>query len=58
MAHPVERWPEMCIHSWLKEAELLRRHLLRLYEKASNSGQPPHHEATHGSIYERFAART
>jgi hypothetical protein len=30
----------------------------RLYEKASKVGQPPHHEATHGSIYERFAACT
>jgi hypothetical protein len=32
--------------------------LERLYEKVSNAGQSPHHEATHGSIYERFAART
>ena len=28
------------------------------YEKVSKAGQSPHHEATHGSIYERFAART
>ena len=30
----------------------------RLYEKPSNTGEPPRHEANHGSIYERFAART
>src|SRR5215216_1276409 len=30
----------------------------RLYEKPSKAGQPPHHEATHSSIYERFAACT
>ena len=30
----------------------------RLYEKASNTGEPPRHEANHGSIYQRFAART
>src|SRR5215217_1263412 len=30
----------------------------RLYEKSSNASQPPRHEANHGSIYERFAART
>src|SRR5215217_7798607 len=33
-------------------------HLLRLYEKPSTADQPPHHEADHGSIYERFAACT
>ena len=30
----------------------------RLYEKPSNTGEPPRHEANHGSIYERLAART
>jgi hypothetical protein len=30
----------------------------RLCEKSSCAGQPPHHEANHGSIYQRFAART
>src|SRR5215213_2497619 len=30
----------------------------RLYEKPSNTGEPPRHEANHGSIHERFAART
>src|SRR5918993_365705 len=38
--------------------ELLRIPLLRLYEKSSNTGEPPRHEANHGSIYQRFAART
>src|ERR687897_752635 len=32
--------------------------LERLYEKPSNTGEPPHHEANHGSIYQRFPART
>ena len=37
----------------------LRRILLpKLYEKVSSAGKTPHHEANHGSIYERFAART
>jgi hypothetical protein len=30
----------------------------RLFEEASSASQSPHHEANHGSIYERFAART
>jgi hypothetical protein len=30
----------------------------RLYEKASNTGKTPRHEANHGSVHERFAART
>jgi len=30
----------------------------RLYETPSNAGEPPRHEADHGSIYQRFAART
>jgi hypothetical protein len=30
----------------------------RLYEKSSQGGQPPRHQANHGSIYQRFAART
>ena len=29
-----------------------------LYEKPSNTGEPPRHEADHGSIYERLPART
>src|SRR5829696_865425 len=42
-----------------KLAEELPRTLTKKpYEKVSSAGQPPHHEATHGSIYERFAART
>src|SRR5215212_6775913 len=32
--------------------------LEKLYEKPSQAGQPPQHEATHGSIYQRFPART
>jgi hypothetical protein len=32
--------------------------LERLYEKPSNTGEPPRHEANHASIYERLAART
>src|SRR5215203_4093601 len=40
------------------QGELRRIHLLRLYEKSSNTGEPPRHEANHGSIYQRFAART
>src|ERR687898_1592028 len=30
----------------------------RLYEKSSNTGEPPRHEADHGSVHERLAART
>jgi hypothetical protein len=30
----------------------------RLYEKSSNTGEPPRHEANHGSMYQRLAART
>src|SRR5215208_5604555 len=30
----------------------------RLYEKVSNSGEPPRHEANHGSVHQRLAART
>src|ERR687897_3785409 len=32
--------------------------LERLYEKPSKASQTPHDEATHGSIYQRFAACT
>ena len=32
--------------------------LPRLYEKVSSADKAPRHEADHGSIYERFAART
>src|ERR671912_2100517 len=38
--------------------ELLRIPLPRLYEKSSNTGEPPRHEANHGSVHQRFAART
>jgi hypothetical protein len=38
--------------------ELLRIPLLRLYETVSNSDEPPRHEANHGSVHERLAART
>jgi hypothetical protein len=31
---------------------------LRLYEKPSQAGQSPQHQANHGSIYQRFPART
>jgi hypothetical protein len=30
----------------------------RLYEKPSQAGQTPQHQANHGSIYQRFPART
>jgi hypothetical protein len=30
----------------------------RLYEKPSNTGEPPRHEADHGSVHERLPART
>jgi hypothetical protein len=40
------------------QIELLRITIPRLYEKASNTGKPPRHEANHGSIYQRLAART
>src|SRR5215208_6117768 len=32
--------------------------LERLYEKASNTDEPPRHEANHRSVHERFSART
>jgi len=32
--------------------------LERLYEKSSNTGEPPRHEADHGSVHECLAART
>src|SRR5687768_10581692 len=38
--------------------ELRRIPLPRLYEKSSNTGEPPRHEANHGSVHERLAART
>jgi hypothetical protein len=37
---------------------LRRIPLPRLYEKVSNSGEPPRHEANHGSVHQRLAART
>jgi hypothetical protein len=30
----------------------------RLYEKPSNTGEPPRHEADHGSVHQRLATRT
>src|SRR5829696_1762088 len=30
----------------------------RLYEKSSNTGKPPRHEADHGSVHQRLPART
>ena len=30
----------------------------RLYEKASNTSEPPRHEANHGSVHERLSACT
>src|SRR3954451_892912 len=30
----------------------------RLYVKSSNASEPPHHEAAHGSVHQRFPART
>jgi hypothetical protein len=30
----------------------------RLYEKPSNTGEPPRHEANHDSFYQRLPART
>ena len=39
-------------------AQLPRILLLRLYEKGSSASQSPQHEATHGSVHERFATRT
>src|SRR5215213_4772747 len=30
----------------------------RLYEKVSNTDEPPRHEANHRSVHERFSART
>ena len=39
-------------------AELLRIPLPRLYEKPSNTGEPPRHETDHGSVHKRFPART
>ena len=38
--------------------QLPRTLLSRLYEKSSNTGEPPRHEANHRSIYERLATRT
>src|SRR5215212_3326356 len=32
--------------------------LERLYEKSSNSDEPPRHEANHRSVHQRFSART
>jgi hypothetical protein len=38
--------------------ELRRIPLLKLYEKVSNTDEPPRHETNHGSVHERLAART
>ena len=42
----------------LRTCEVRILGLPRLYEKPSNTGKPPRHEANHGSIYQRLAART
>src|SRR5919107_1653182 len=39
-------------------SELPRLPVPRLYEKSSNTSEPPRHEANHGSVHERLAART
>src|SRR5215204_1640316 len=41
------------LHSKLAKVELER-----LYEKVSSAGEPPRHEANHGSVHQRLAART
>src|SRR5215212_3230969 len=51
------------MNSWrnfveLRHRELRRIPLLRLYEKVSNTDEPPRHEANHRSVHERFSART
>src|ERR671910_2197593 len=38
--------------------EWLKSSLERLYEKSSNTSEPPRHEANHGSVHQRLAART
>lgn len=38
--------------------ELRRIYLPSLFEKGSSASQSPQHEATHGSVHERFATRT
>src|SRR5215208_6634143 len=43
---------------WNFPGELPRIPIPRLYEKSSQADQPPQHETTHGSIYQRFPART
>ena len=51
-----------CKQTLIKLLETLRRVSekppLRLYEKASRVRQLPQHEEYHGSVHERFAART
>src|SRR5829696_1881847 len=42
----------------LRKGEVRRIPLLRLYEKSSNSDEPPRHEANHRSVHQRFSART
>src|SRR5918993_1903830 len=34
------------------------KYVERLYEKSSNTSEPPRHEANHGSVHQRLAART
>src|SRR5215212_4414972 len=38
--------------------ELPRITVPRLYEKSSSAGETPPHEADHGSVHQRLAART
>jgi hypothetical protein len=47
------------VGAWaLKEDELRRITLPRLYEKSSSAGETPRHEADHGNVHQRLAACT
>ena len=41
----------------LYAARFSENSVMRLYGKASSASQSPHHQASHGSIYERFSSR-
>jgi hypothetical protein len=59
MSHEVVTSPEAPDRDGAMQAPgygLPRIRLLRLYEKVSSAGKAPHHETTHGSIYECLAA--
>src|SRR5215210_2040326 len=51
---PRRTWPALAAHSMRYSPNLVER----LYEKSSNTGEPPRHEANHGSVHERLATRT